>query len=118
MSTLPFHRHSWEPGSAYIVAETKVDLVVRQEVYGSCSGVHDARGFKWYRMTTFRPRPSYPTSLVHQDIFLLIPLKLAFVYLFLPSLMRHRMRPDMFTRIPRHAASVQVARRNPQLQVR
>ncbi|CAM9347803.1 unnamed protein product, partial [Scytosiphon promiscuus] len=52
-----------------------------------------------------------------EDILLLIPLKLAFVYLFLPSLMRHRMRPDMFTRIPRYAASVQVARRNSHLQV-
>ena len=47
----------------------------------------------------------------------LIPFKLAFVFLLLPSLMRHRMRPDMFTRIPRHAASVQVARRHPELQV-
>ncbi|CAM9463784.1 unnamed protein product, partial [Ectocarpus sp. 12 AP-2014] len=52
-----------------------------------------------------------------EDIFLLVPLKLAFVYLFLPSLMRHRMRSDMFTRIPRHATSVQVARRHPNMEV-
>ena len=31
--------------------------------------------------------------------------------------MRHRMSSNMFTRIPRHAASVQVARRHPDLQV-
>ncbi|CBJ25633.1 conserved unknown protein [Ectocarpus siliculosus] len=52
-----------------------------------------------------------------EDIFLLVPLKLAFVYLFLPSLMRHRMRSDMFKRIPRHATSVQVARRHPNMEV-
>ncbi|CAM9106632.1 unnamed protein product, partial [Laminaria digitata] len=52
-----------------------------------------------------------------EDILVLIPLKLAFIYLFLPSLMRHRMRPDMFTRIPKHAPSVQIARRRPDLQV-
>ncbi|CAM9866176.1 unnamed protein product, partial [Pylaiella littoralis] len=52
-----------------------------------------------------------------EDIIFLIPLKLAFVYLLLPSLMRHRMRPDMFTRIPKHATSVQVARRHPEMQV-
>jgi len=59
-----------------------------------------------------------PTKITHvnQDVLLLIPLKLAFVFLLLPSLMRHRMSSDMFKRIPRHAASVQVARRHPDLQ--
>lgn len=65
-------------------------------------------------MTTSPLRTPIPS---HQDIIVLIPLKLAFIYLLLPSLMRHRMRPDMFTRIPRHAPSVQVARRHPDMQV-
>ena len=52
-----------------------------------------------------------------QDISVLIPVKLMLVYIVLPSLMRHRMRPDMFKRIPRYAPSMQIARRRPDLQV-
>ncbi|CAM9493666.1 unnamed protein product [Phaeothamnion confervicola] len=52
-----------------------------------------------------------------QNIFLFTPFRLFLVFIFVPSLMRHRLRPRMFTRIPRYAASVQVARWRPDLQV-
>ncbi|CAN0063041.1 unnamed protein product, partial [Choristocarpus tenellus] len=51
-----------------------------------------------------------------EEFTILIPLKLSIIYLFIPSLMRYRMQPSMFCRIPRHAPSIQVARRRPDLQ--
>ncbi|CAM9474989.1 unnamed protein product [Phaeothamnion confervicola] len=52
-----------------------------------------------------------------QDVLIFAPLKLAFIYIFVPSLMRRRLSPNMFERIPRYAATIQVARRRPDLQV-
>ncbi|CAM9276212.1 unnamed protein product, partial [Discosporangium mesarthrocarpum] len=73
-------------------------------------------GIRNNRQVTMAWMTSFWAALT-EDIIVLIPLKLALVFLYVPSLMRYRMQPAMFRRIPRHAPSVQIARRRPDLKV-
>lgn len=101
-----------------LAQRTGLSAVLKRELFDHVS---PSLTYLTYRLGPRLPTPPQPppNTAVHtdQDMLILVPLKLALFYLLLPSMMRHRMRSEMFTRIPRHAPSVQIARRRPDLQV-